>query len=195
MANEPAQHTAPTPYRIANLGCGERFIEGAVNVDLFASRADVRHDLNQYPYPFSDDAFDEIHAWNVIEHLDDVVAAMHEIHRIGADGSLVHIRVPHFRSACLYEDLTHRHGFAWRSFDIFLEEGSIYGNYASCRYEIISRRFTPYLIPMLYRALSRFPSLTDNLLSKYIPMASIEFTLRVRKGPAPTADPLSPHQE
>ena len=167
--------------RVLNLGCGERAIEGAVNVDYYASNADVRHNLNIYPYPLEDSGFDEIHAWNIIEHLDDVIAAMHEIHRIGDDGCLVHIRVPHFRSACLYEDLTHRHGFAWRSFDIFVEGGSVYGEYARCRYEIVSRRFTPYAIPALYRALSWMPSLTDNLLSKYIPMASIEFVLRVRK--------------
>ncbi|HBK46859.1 MAG TPA: hypothetical protein DDZ67_10595 [Xanthomonadaceae bacterium] len=167
--------------RIANLGSGERIIEGAVNVDFYSKRADVRHDLNNFPYPFSNDAFDEIHAWNVIEHLDDVITAMHEIHRIGSDGCLIHIRVPHFRSACLYEDLTHRRGFAWRSFDIFTEEGTIYGDYAHCRFEVVSRQYTPYFIPLLYKALSNFPSMTDNLLSKYIPMASIEFVLRVRK--------------
>jgi len=167
--------------RTLNLGCGERVVDGAVNVDFYAKHADVRHDLNRYPYPFADGAFDEIHAWNVIEHLDDVIAAVHEIHRIGADGCLVRIRVPHFRSACLYEDLTHRHGFAWRSFDIFVEDGSIYGDYAQCKFEIVHRRFTPYLFPPLYRFLSWLPSLTDNLLSKYVPMASIEFTLRVRK--------------
>lgn len=184
MSNSPAP---PTPSnserRIANLGCGERHIKGAVNIDLFAQNADIRHDLNQYPYPFLENSFDEIHAWNVIEHLDDVIAAMHEIHRIGTDGCLVHIRVPHFRSACLYEDLTHKHGFAWRSFDLLTQEGTIYGDYAKCRYQIISRRFTPYLLPALYRALSRFPSLTDNLFSKFIPMASIEFILQVKKAP------------
>lgn len=170
-----------TPARIANLGSGERIIAGAVNVDFFSRQADVRHNLNQYPYPFPDNTFQLIHAWNVIEHLDDVIAAMQEIHRIGSDGCEVHIRVPHFRSACLYEDLTHRHGFAWRSFDIFLEDGQIYGDYAKCRFEIVSRRYTPYLLPILYRLLSSMPSLTDNLLSKYIPMASIEFILRIRK--------------
>lgn len=179
---QPYSSNAPR-YRVANLGSGERYMEGAVNVDLFADRADIRHDLNVHPFPFEDGAFDEIHAWNVIEHLNDVVSGMHEIHRIGAHGCLVHIRVPHFRSACLYEDLTHRHGFAWRSFDIFAENGTVYGNYARCRFEIVSRRFTPYLVPALYRLLSRAPSLTDNLLSKYIPMASIEFVLRVVKQP------------
>ena len=44
-----------------------------------------------------------------------------------------------------------------------------------------SRRYTPYLLPILYRWLSAVPVLTDNLLSKYIPMASIEFELETIK--------------
>lgn len=167
--------------RIANLGCGEHYLDGATNVDLYSARADVRHDLQSFPYPFPDDSFEEIHALNIIEHLDDVIGAMREIHRIGSDGCLVSIRVPHFRSASLYEDLTHRHGFAWKTFDVILDGGSVYGNYAEFRFEAVKRAYTPYLFPPLYSLLSRFPVLTDNLLSKFIPMASIHFQLRVRK--------------
>lgn len=167
--------------KVANLGNGNLYVEGFTNVDLFAARADVRHDLDIFPYPFEDSSFDEIRAHNIVEHLTDVVAVMRELHRIGKDGCLVTIRVPHFRSACLYEDLTHRHGFAWRSFDIFVDHGEVYGDYADFRYEIVSRAYTPYLVPLLYRVLSRVPLLTDHLLSKFIPMASIEFVLKVRK--------------
>lgn len=167
--------------RVANIGSGLQYLEGAINVDLYADSVDVRHDLASFPYPFPDDAFDCIYAMNIVEHLPDTIGVMRELHRIGAAGAILHLRVPHFRSACLYEDITHVRGFAWRSFDIFLKDGDVYGNYASFRYEMISRRYTPYLLPVLYRVLSRFPRLTDNLLSKFIPMASIEFQLRVMK--------------
>jgi len=166
---------------LLNLGCGELYEEGAVNVDLYASRADVRHDLDVLPYPFSEDTFEEIHCYNVIEHLDKVIPVMEELHRIGKDGCRITVRVPHFRSASLYEDLTHKHGFAWRSFDIFSDDGSVYGNYSTKRFRILSRAFTPYKLPFLYRGLSKIPVLTDNLLSKYIPMASIVFVLAVQK--------------
>jgi SAM-dependent methyltransferase len=166
---------------ILNLGCGELYEEGAVNVDYYASRVDVRHDLDSIPYPFADNTFDEIRCYNVIEHLEKVIPVMEELHRIGRSGCRVTIRVPHFRSACLYEDLTHRHGFAWRSFDIFTDDGRIYGNYSSARYRILSREYTPYKLPLLYRFLSSAPVFTDNFLSKYIPMASILFVLEVRK--------------
>ncbi len=166
---------------VLNLGCGNDFDESAVNIDLYARRVDVRHDLDSLPYPFEDDAFTEIRCLNIIEHLDRVIPVMDELHRIGANGCRIIVRVPHFRSASLYEDLTHKHGFAWRSFDIFCDRGSVYGEYSRARFEIVRREYTPYKIPLIYRMLSKCPVLTDNLLSKFIPMASILFTLRVVK--------------
>lgn len=167
--------------RILNLGCGADYMDGAINVDRFASKVDVRHDLDQTPYPFPDDEFDEIRCMNIIEHLENILEVMQELHRIGRPGCRVIIRVPHFRSACLYEDITHRRGFAWRSFDLFTANSSVYGEYATCRFKILRRAYTPYKLPFLYKMLSRMPVLTDNLLSKYVPMASILFVLEVLK--------------
>lgn len=175
------QQCESSARQILNLGCGDDYLEGAVNVDQFASKADVRHDLNVTPYPFADNEFDEIRCMNIIEHLENVVTVMQELHRIGHHGCRVTIRVPHFRSACLYEDITHRHGFAWRSFDVFAIAGSVYGEYTSKKFKINSRAYTPYKLSIVYRLLSKIPVLTDNLLSKYIPMASILFELEVIK--------------
>ena len=181
MMAETGQAPVGSGRCILNLGCGEQYEEGAVNIDLYATRVDVRHDLDSTPYPFPENAFDEIHCYNVIEHLERVIPVMEELHRIGKPGCRVTIRVPHFRSACLYEDLTHKHGFSWRSFDIFDDDGHVYGNYSATRYRIVSRRYTPYKWKSLYRMLSRAPVFTDNLASKYIPMASILFELEVVK--------------
>lgn len=167
--------------RILNMGCGADYVEGVINIDYFARKIDIRHDLDSVPYPFGDSEFDEIWCYNIIEHLNDIFATMKEIHRIGKPGCVVRIRVPHFRSACLYEDITHRRGFAWKSFDLFSAESSIYGEYTQYKFSITGRAYTPYKIKLLYKWLSGVPVLTDNLLSKYIPMASILFTLRVDK--------------
>lgn len=167
--------------RVLNLGCGTDYMEGAVNVDYYSSRADVRFDLNRFPYPLDSSSFDNIYCLNIIEHLDDTVAVMNEIHRIGANLCKVVIRVPHFRSASLYEDVTHKRGFAWRSFDIFTEQSEVYGEYSNARFSIVERRYTPYYVPPLYRALSSVPILTDNLISKFVPMASLLFVLQVEK--------------
>lgn len=164
-----------------NLGCGEAYQAGCVNVDFFSTKADIRHNLNAFPYPFNDGEFDEIYCLNILEHLDDVIKAIEEIYRIGNNGCEVTIRVPHFRSACLYEDITHKKGFAWRSLDIFCDEGSIEGNYTGSKFKLVERHYTHYKIKCLYDLLSKVPIITDNFLSKYIPMASIFFKLKVTK--------------
>jgi len=169
--------------RVLNLGSGDDYVQGAVNVDFYARHVDVRHDLEITPYPFEANAFDEIRCMNVLEHLRDPIRIMAELHRIGTHGARVTIRVPHFRSASLYEDITHQRGYAWRTLDHFTADGQIYGDYTERGFRMIDRQYTPYLIPWLYRLLSKVPRLTDNLLSKYIPMASILFTLEVRKDP------------
>lgn len=171
---------------ILNLGSGEDYLDGAINVDLYARVADVRHDLEVTPYPFDDDSFDTIRCMNVLEHLKDPIRVMEELHRVAKHGARVIIRVPHFRSAALYEDITHHRGYAWRTLDHFTPDGQVYGDYTRRGFIMVDRQYTPYLLPPLYRLLSRMPRLTDNLLSKFIPMASILFTLEVTKhGEAP----------
>lgn len=103
-----------------NLGCGRRRLEGAVNVDISERvGADVVHDLAQMPWPLPSDAFAEVHAYDILEHLEDVPRAMEEIHRVCRPGARVRITVPHFSSANAFIDPTHRHQFSAFSFDYF----------------------------------------------------------------------------
>ena len=105
---------------VLNLGCGRKKMPGAVNVDISAQvGADVVHNLAQLPWPLPSDTFREVHAMDVIEHLDDTLAAMGEIHRVCRGGALVHITVPHFSSANAFTDPTHRKQFSYFSFDYF----------------------------------------------------------------------------
>ena len=79
--------------RVLNLGAGlDRSIPGAVTVDLVAkTNPDVVHDLDVYPWPFETDSFDQVICREVIEHLEDVIKAMEEMHRITRPGGIVHI--------------------------------------------------------------------------------------------------------
>ncbi len=73
--------------KIFDLGCGLNKLPGAVGVDIRPGpEVDVIHDLNVYPWPFADNEFDFVHASNILEHLDDVVQAVEEIHRITRPG-------------------------------------------------------------------------------------------------------------
>ena len=42
-----------------NLGCGEKRLDGYLNVDKFGD-PDLRHDLESFPWPWADNTVDEI---------------------------------------------------------------------------------------------------------------------------------------
>lgn len=106
--------------KMLDIGCGLQKIPGAVGIDINpASQADVFHNLNQFPYPFEDNQFERIYGTDVLEHLDDVIRTMEEIHRIGRPGGQVFLRVPHFSSTHAFGDPTHKHFFNTESLDYF----------------------------------------------------------------------------
>jgi len=145
---------------VLHLGCGRKRIDGAVNVDVAKVVApDVVHDLDQRPWPFRDDEFGEVLAYDVIEHLQDVVATLEEIHRVAREGAIVRITVPHFSSANAYTDPTHRHQFGWSSFHYFTGERD-FAFATSARFHRRATRivFAPTLSNRLvHRLANRYP--------------------------------------
>lgn len=124
MAVEHAVMKGVTPertsagLRVLDLGCGRHKLPGAIGVDRNPrSQADVLADLNAKRLPFRDDTFDEVRLSHVIEHLEDVVAAMAEVHRICKPGARVTVRTPHFSSIHSYTDPGHRQRLARGSMD------------------------------------------------------------------------------
>lgn len=89
-----------------NLGCGDKILEGYVNVDVVESRAgrepDVRCDLHHLT-PFSDAAADEILSVHVIEHFWrwEVVDILREWVRVLKPGGRMVIECPNLFSACM----------------------------------------------------------------------------------------------
>ena len=69
--------------KLLDLGCGNNKRVGALGID-FNSRtaADLVHNLNVFPYPLESETFDEVYVDNCLEHLDDVIRVMEEIHRV-----------------------------------------------------------------------------------------------------------------
>jgi SAM-dependent methyltransferase len=75
---------------------------------------DVVHDLNLLPYPFADDTFDEIHAYEVLEHLGQQGDAasffgqFSELWRILKPGGYLAATCPSWRSPWAWGDPSHR---------------------------------------------------------------------------------------
>lgn len=75
--------------------------------------ADIRHDLNDLPYPFERDEFDECHLYHVLEHLGTqgdwraFFAHFGELYRILKPGGLLCIIVPAMGSPWVWGDPGH----------------------------------------------------------------------------------------
>ncbi len=94
--------------------------EDTITLDIAPeTNPDVVWNLNEFPYPFEDDSFDQILMYDVIEHIDNIIDVMNECYRIMKKGGLFHITTPHFSSANSYTDPTHQHHLGYYSFDFF----------------------------------------------------------------------------
>ena len=128
---------------IINLGCSGSRLPGSIGVDVIPHKrtVDVVHNLNKYPYPFKDNFADEIHMYHVLEHLDDSIKTIEEIHRILKPSGILYLRVPHFSSLYAWGDITHKKAFSIYVFDIF-DAKRDYKNwgYSKARFNILKRR-------------------------------------------------------
>ncbi len=96
--------------------------EGYTNIDMLQiGHTDIIHDLNKYPYPFKDNIFDEILAEDVLEHLNEIVAPLEELHRICKNNALIKIKVPIYPSEFMFENPTHKLVFTRNTFVWFAE--------------------------------------------------------------------------
>jgi SAM-dependent methyltransferase len=127
--------------KILELGCGANKTPGAVGVDrVDGPGVDVVHDLSRFPWPFPDNAFDEIRLSHILEHLDKILPAMEEIHRIARPGAQVLIWTPHYSSMNSWTDPTHCVHMGFHSMDSFTKEARY--DYAAAPYTIMERRIT-----------------------------------------------------
>jgi SAM-dependent methyltransferase len=184
VAHEIDASVTPT----LDVGCGNAKIPGALGIDAVAgTQADVVHDLNRLPWPVPDAAFDVIRLWSVLEHLDDTLAVLAEVHRVARPDALVIIGVPHFSSANAYTDPTHRHHFSGRFLDYLVPGTELFehfGFYGSVRFAMLERRVTlsPFWARLrLTRLLNRHLQLYETYLCYLVRGADIQLKLRVIK--------------
>jgi SAM-dependent methyltransferase len=180
----PELQEALSKYTILNLGAGRKRRSDAVNVDLVAdTNPELVWDLNCRPWPLPSDHFREVLASDVIEHLEDIVSVMEEIHRICLPGAIVRITLPHFSCANAFRDPTHRHYFSWFSFHYFTGENQ-WEFYTGCRFRRLGTQllFYPTLInKLVWRLANRFPETYERHWTWMFPAWFLSFDLEVVK--------------
>jgi SAM-dependent methyltransferase len=120
-----------------DVGCGDRKTKGAVGIDIVAlPGVDIVHDLDVYPWPLDDGSFDKVLMLNIIEHLDDTIKAMREVHRILKPGGVVHIEVVYWNHKYTWSDPQHKHAFTELSWEFFTGKRKEY--YTDFKYELVS---------------------------------------------------------
>lgn len=170
--------------RVLHLGAGKKYHPEAVNVDLVAAtKPDLVHDLDRTPWPLPDGHFTEVRAYDVIEHLADVVRAMEEVHRVCAAGAVVKITVPHYSCANAFTDPTHRHHFSAASFNYFTGDNE-FDFYTDRRFRkrAASLVFHPTLTnKVVGRLANRWPAAYERRWAWVFPAWFLYFELEVVK--------------
>ena len=79
--------------RELDLGCGINKRPGSVGVDSNRdTAADVIADINSGALPFRDSSFDRVYLIHVIEHVEDVVKTVEELHRVCKAGGVIRLK-------------------------------------------------------------------------------------------------------
>ena len=171
---------------ILDLGCGNKKREGTVGVDHNdRTAADIVHNLNKFPYPFPDSSVDHIYMDNVLEHLDDVIRVMEEVHRVLKPDGTVKIIVPYFRSVWAFVDPTHKSFFSVASFAYFDPEHIVCQRYdytraRFCKEKLVFNETIPngFLKKLVVRIANRWPWGYEYYLSHLYPLDDVTFYLR-----------------
>lgn len=96
---------------------------------------------------------------DVLEHLREPFAALHELHRVLTPGGIAQIVVPHFSCANAYTDITHRSFFGYYSLDTLTGEHT-HNYYTRTRFRMVRRTIEFHKTPLgklVMRAANRHP--------------------------------------
>lgn len=143
--------------KILDLGCGNRkHSPESIGIDkINLPGVDIVHDLNK-GIPLEDNYADAIYSSHFLEHVDDFIFIVEEMHRVAKPGAIINIRVPYCLCFDAFTDPTHKNHFTERAFHYFSDQ--IYFNYYSkAKFQILNNE------------LIINPCLKNRILSFFIP--------------------------
>ena len=175
-----------TNKKILDIGCGRKKVEGAIGLDHAAlPGVDIVCNLNE-ALPLDDNTFDIVIANQVLEHVENIIGLVYEVHRVLKPGGLFIAHCPYFRSSWAWIDPTHIRGFSVNSLDYFSENTWIYEQYRFKEYGFqsiqvyLDRQEKPSMLRnMLSNACLKNPFKYENsFLSSLYPFEEISYILK-----------------
>ena len=129
---------------VLDIGCGKKKQEaGVIGLDRQAgSSADIRCELQYFPWPVRDNCADKVYLSHFLEHQPDILRVMAEVHRIAKPGAEVIAVTPHYSSPDSFTDPTHLHHLGYHSFDYFAQHSFPDVTYNAGGFLILERRLT-----------------------------------------------------
>ncbi len=115
--------------KILDIGCGRNKLLGAVGLDYMElPGVDIIANLNE-KLPIQDEEFEAVYADQVLEHVDNLIGLVYEVHRILKTGGIFLVHVPYFRSSWAHVDPTHVRSFTIKSMSYFVKDTYEYKTY------------------------------------------------------------------
>ena len=127
-----------------NLGCGADYRSDCVNVDIRANcGADVVWNLEKTPWPWDDESVDSIHAYDIIEHVEDFFKFTDEAWRVLRKDGKMMIRTNYVKYSQSFTDPSHKRFCTIETFD-FLDPSTNFGKnydwYTDKKFKILNKK-------------------------------------------------------
>jgi SAM-dependent methyltransferase len=186
------------PLRI-DLGSGPRPREGFYALDhLELEGIDIVADLNRPLELLPDDCAEHVFSSHALEHVENLLLLLGEIHRITRPGGLVEVVVPHFSNPYYYSDPTHMRFFGLYTMNYFVdtekqpEAWRVPVFYSPTRFEMESVKLSFYrtnlfdrlFVPVLRYFVNRSPgaqNFYERRLCWILPAAEVRYRMRACK--------------
>lgn len=173
-----------------DIGCGLNKKPGHLGIDKLAlPSVDFQHDLNIFPYPFKSDFIEEVWMDQTLEHLNDPLKVMEELHRICQNGAPLTVGVPYFRSFYAVIDPTHRNFFSTYWFAYFdpAHPFNQRYRYSAAKFKVKKIEFDREFVKkglihkIIARIANKYPNFYEAKISHLYPLNSLTFYLETIK--------------
>ena len=144
-----------------DLGCGQSAREGFYAVDIVElDGVDIVADLNRPLELLPDNCVQRIYTSHALEHIQDFLSLMREMHRLTMPGGSIEVVVPHFSNVYGYSDPTHVRFFGLYTMYYFVAPENQPGSrklphyYTDVQFRIVSIRIEFYRLGIIDRVLA-----------------------------------------